>query len=95
MSNTTTIRMSADLKARVAVAAERAGVTSHSLILDAIAQKIEQDELRADFEGIAEQRYAAAIASGKSIPWHEMRTYLQRRIAGKTAARPRARKLTR
>ncbi|MFM9882297.1 MAG: ribbon-helix-helix protein, CopG family [Burkholderiales bacterium] len=95
MSNTTTIRLPAELKARVAAAAGRAGVTSHSLILEAIAQKIEQDESLADFEKTADDRYAAIIATGKSIPWSEMRSYLERRVAGKSATRPKAKKLGR
>jgi predicted transcriptional regulator len=95
MSNTTTIRMPAELKERVARAAKRAGVTSHGLILEAIAQKIDEDELRAEFDGVADQRYAATIASGKTIPWGDMRLYLERRIAGKAATRPKARKPSR
>jgi predicted DNA-binding protein len=95
MSDTTTIRLPAELKARVTAAAKRTGVTPHSLILDAITQRIEQDEQRADFEHVADRRYAEIVASGKTIPWREMRAYLERRIAGKTAARPKARKLGR
>jgi predicted transcriptional regulator len=95
MSNTTTIRLPAELKARVIAAAGRAGVTSHSLILEAIAQKIEQDELRVEFEKTADDRYAAIVSSGKTIPWSEMRSYLERRIAGKSATRPKAKKLGR
>lgn len=41
----------------------------------------------------AERRYAALAASGKAIPWSEMRRYLENRIAGRAAARPAARKL--
>jgi predicted transcriptional regulator len=48
--STTTIRLPEDLKARVAAAAERAGVTSHNFILQAIAEKAEQEERRANFD---------------------------------------------
>lgn len=92
---TTTIRLPGDLKARVAAAAERAGTTSHSFILDAIAEKADQEERRGDFNDIAETRYAQIIASGKTIPWSEMRSYLKDRLAGKTVKRPAARKLSR
>ena len=74
--STTTIRLPEDLKARVAAAAERAGTTSHNFILEAIAEKAEQEERRADFDEIAEKRYAQIVASGKTIPWSEMRKYL-------------------
>lgn len=92
---TTTIRLPEDLKARVAAAAERTGKTSHSFILEAIAEKTQQEEQRGDFEELAEKRYAEIVASGKTIPWREMRTYLESRLLGKTARRPSAKKLAR
>ena len=93
--STTTIRLPRDLKERVARAAERAGTTPHGFILDAIAEKTAQAELRADFHELAEERYAEIVSTGKAIPWSEMREYLQRRVAGKKAAPPKARKLAR
>ena len=90
--STTTIRIPEDLKARVAVAAERAGTTAHGFILEAIAEKAEQAERRADFHEVAEKRYANLVTSGKTIPWEKMRNYLENRIAGKTGARPMAKK---
>ena len=93
--STTTIRLPEDLKARVAAAAERAGTTSHSFILDAIAEKADQEERRGDFNDVAEKRDAHIIASGKTIPWNEMRSYLEGRLAGKRVKRPVARKLAR
>ena len=92
---TTTIRMPEDLKARVAAAAKRSGTTSHGFMLDAIAEKAEQAELRADFDTVAEARYARIVDSGKTIPWDAMRHYLEQRLAGKAVKRPAARKLAR
>ena len=93
--STTTIRLPQELKERVTRAAERAGTTAHSFILAAIAEKAAQDELRSDFQETAEQRYAAIVASGKTVAWNDMRQYLERRVAGKKAVRPKARKLAR
>ena len=93
--STTTIRLPEDLKARVAAAAERAGTTPHGFIVAAIAEKAEAEERRSDFHQVAEQRYASIAASGKTIPWSEMRAYLESRIAGKKTRRPAARKLAR
>lgn len=93
--STTTIRLPDDLKSRVTVAAKRAGTTAHGFILEAIAEKTERAEHRADFDGLAEDRYAGIVTTGKAIPWKEMRAYLEARIAGKAAKRPVARKLTR
>lgn len=93
--STTTVRLPEDLKARVVKAAKRAGTTTHGFILDAIAERAKQDELRAGFDAVAEDRYARIVATGKTIPWQEMRGYLEDRVAGKVVKRPTARKLAR
>lgn len=90
---TTTIRLPDELKARVAEAAKQMGTTAHGFILEAIAEKTAQTERRADFDAVAEVRYAGIVASGKTIPWQEMRGYLEARMTGKTARKPVARKL--
>ena len=92
---TTTIRLPDRLKARVAAAAKRTGATAHGFILEAIAEKAADEEQRGDFSELAEQRYAGIVASGKAIPWSEMRAYLEKRISGRKARRPAARKLAR
>lgn len=93
--STTTIRLPAELKERVARAAERAGTTAHSFILDAIAEKTAQEELRSEFHSAAEARYGAIVESGRTVSWSRMREYLQRRVSGKKAIRPKSRKLAR
>ena len=93
--STTTIRLPEDLKARVAAAAKRSGITAHGFILEAIAEKAAQEERRADFDAVAEDRYARLVASGETIPWLEMRGYLEDRLAGKSVKRPPVRKLAR
>lgn len=91
--STTTIRLPEDLKTRVTAAAKRAGTSTHGFILEAIAEKAELEERRASFDAAAEERYARIVSSGKTIPWEEMRAYLEERLAGKKAKRPPARKL--
>ena len=44
---------------------------------------------------MAEGRYADIVATGETIPWQEMRDYLEARMAGKATKRPVARKLAR
>jgi len=90
--STTTIRLPDDLKARIASAAQRAGVSPHNFILQAIAEKTEQEERRAEFDELAESRYAQILATGRTVPWEEMRRHLEERMSGKEAARPQARK---
>ncbi len=59
------------------------------------SDKTEQAERRTDFDAVAEGRYANIVASGETIPWQEMRDYLESRMAGKATKRPVARKLAR
>lgn len=93
--STTTIRLPEDLKARVKEAAERAGTTTHGFILEAIAEKADQEARRNDFDETANARYEGIVASGKTIPWTDMRRYLEARMEGRKTTRPTARKLTR
>ena len=95
LMSTTTIRLPEDLKARVAAAAKRAGKTSHSFILEAVAEKAEQEERRNEFNELAERRFAQIVETGKTIPWSEMRKYLEDRLAGKKPHRPTPRKFAR
>ncbi|WP_369976480.1 CopG family ribbon-helix-helix protein [Xanthomonas bundabergensis] len=91
--STTTIRLPDALKARIAKAAEAAGTTPHNFILQAIAEKAELAERRADFHAQADRRWVEFLETGETIPWDEARTYFRVQIAGKPAKRPVARKL--
>lgn len=93
--STTTIRLPSALKERVARAAESAGTTAHGFILEAIAEKAGQAELSGEFRELAQQRYARIVASGKTVPWKEMRRYLERRVKGSRISRPKPRTLAR
>lgn len=93
--STTTIRLPDDLKARIAAAAKRSGTTTHGFILEAIAEKAEQEERRADFDAVAEARYANIAATGETISWEDMRAYLEQRLENPAAKRPVKRKLVR
>ncbi|MEN9480382.1 MAG: hypothetical protein RLZZ298_1777 [Pseudomonadota bacterium] len=88
--STTTIRMPESLKEQVAAAAKSSGTTAHGFILEAIAEKAVQEELCADFDVLAEARFAKLVATGKTVPWQEMRDYLEARVAGKVAKLPLA-----
>lgn len=92
----TTIRLPDELKARVAAAAASSGNTAHNFMLQAVAEKTAQVELSKEFNELAEKRCANIIATGKTIPWSKMRSYLEDRLAGKAkTARPTAKKLVR
>ena len=91
--STTTVRLENELKARVAAAAERVGKTAHAFILDAIAQTVEQAELDEEFQRVAEERWTKVLDTGKTVPWHNAKAYLEARARGGRARKPAARKL--
>ena len=91
MAMTTTIRIDDELKARVAAAAERAGKTAHAFILDAITRTVEQVELDEAFHRIADERWATMLATGKTVPWDDAKTWLEARSRGERPRRPAAR----
>lgn len=90
--STTTIRIEEELKARIGIAAERAGKTAHAFILDAIAQTVEQAEREAEFHQVADHRWEEILAGGKTLSWDDTRAYLEARAAGQAVQRPLARK---
>ena len=92
---TTTIRIPDALKARISRAAAASGTNMHSFILEAISDKTDLAERRADFHSEADQRYEQILETGKTIGWNEMRRYMESRAAGASSPKPRARRLTR
>ncbi len=91
--STTTVRLPNDLKKRLADVAERAGTTSHALILQAISDRVEADEARNRLYDEADRRYAVIAEAGQTVSWSEMRRYLERRVAGEPTELPSARPL--
>ena len=63
---TTTIRLSEELKARVARVAQRAFTTSHGFIVEAIAETAEREERRGDFD-----RYRRASLCRDHCQWQD------------------------
>ena len=89
--STTTLRLPDELRKRIAKLAAKSGQTAHSVMLDAIAQKVEEEELRVSFYNEADTRFAEIMESGAGIPWHDMRAYLKARASGKNVHAPKAR----
>ena len=90
--STTTIRMPEVLREQVREAADRAGITPHGFILQAIAEKAESEALRHAFHETANQRYAEIVASGETIPWERMKLCLEQRLEGQSVEKPTPRK---
>lgn len=90
--STRTFGVPEELMARVANAAKRTGKTTQCFILEAIEEKIEQEELRKSFEAEGDARFAEFLETGESIPWSDVRKYLKERAAGKQPPRPAVKK---
>lgn len=86
--STTTIRLTEELKARIARVAERNGTTPHGFILGALEEKVDEAERRRDFVDEAERRWQTFLADGQVVAWEDMREYLTRRARGESPALP-------
>jgi len=93
--STTTIRLDAALKARLAAAARRTGQTSHAFIVDAIAQTVERAEQEDELHRVADERWAKLMATGRSVAWGDAKAYVRARARGERPRKPPARKLGR
>lgn len=67
--------------------------TADAFMLTAIEERLLAEEASAAFYPEVEKRAAAFKKSGKGIPAEEVFGYLRKRVQGKTAVRPKARKL--
>ena len=90
--STTTLRIDDALKRRIAKAARRAKKSPHNFMLEALAQVVTHDELREEFERDAEAGLKQVLSTGKVLDWDETVQWALARVAGKKAARPKARK---
>jgi len=88
---TTTIRLDDSMKERIAAAADHAGKSAHAFILDAISQTVEQVELDSEFNDIADERWKAILASGKTVSWEDAKAYLAAKSRGESPNKPLAR----
>lgn len=89
--STTTIRIDEALKERLAAAAQTAGKTPHAFILAAIEQTVEQFEIDAAFDRLADERWTKTLATGKTVSWDAAKAYLEARARGEKTRRPAAR----
>lgn len=90
--STTTVRLPEELKARVAKLAEAAGLSAHNFIVQAVAERAEAEEARAEFDQLAERRWAHFKRTGLSVPFDEMMQFVRDRAAGKDLKPPKGRK---
>ncbi len=87
------LRIPEKTKRRVEKLAHVHDTTAHAFMITAIEDRLAAEETRAAFLAQAEERAAEFRKSGKAIPADEVFDYLRKRVQGKPAARPKARKL--
>lgn len=87
------IGMTEELKARIARLTEGREITPHGFMLEAIREKVEAEEARLSFIDLAKRRLARMKKSSRGIPATEVFEYLQQRVAGEKASRPKSRRI--
>jgi predicted transcriptional regulator len=88
------LRIPEKTKQRVERLARARDTTAHAFMVTAIEERLVAEEERAAFLAEAEKRAAEFRKTGKGIPAEEVFDYLRKRVQGKPAVRPKARKLT-
>ncbi|AXF05800.1 CopG family ribbon-helix-helix protein [Paraburkholderia hospita] len=90
--STTTLRLPPDLRDRISRLAEESGTTPHSFMLEAISERVANEELRREFLEEGNRRLASLLDSGVGIEWADMRGYLRERAANRAPELPKTKK---
>jgi predicted transcriptional regulator len=90
VSATTTLKLSDDLKARIAPLAQAAGKTTHAWMVDALEAQAALAEMREAFIAQAEASAAEVDASGRLYAAEDVHAYIVARGRGNAARRPSA-----
>ena len=93
MAVTTTLKLPEELKARIALAAEAAGKTSHAYMIEALVTHAALDERRRAFVASALLAEQEVAEYGLVYDADEVFSYIQAKIDGKPNKRPKAKKL--
>ncbi|MSQ74001.1 MAG: ribbon-helix-helix protein, CopG family [Betaproteobacteria bacterium] len=85
------LRIPENVKKRVARVAARRDTTAHAFMLEAIREKVDNEEARIAFHEEAIGRLARMKNSGLAVPAGEVFDYLRERARGGKPVRPKAR----
>ena len=88
--STTSLKLPDELKQRAASAAQSRGVSTHAFMVDAIERAALAAERRESFVADAEAARKQMRDTGKGYEADDVHAYIQARIAGKKAAKPKA-----
>lgn len=85
----TTLKLSSELKDRIAKVLEGTGQTPHAFMLDAIRTQTESAEKRRQFVAAARAARNEFERTGLSYDWEAVRAYHRLRLQGKKARKPK------
>lgn len=86
-----TLQFDERLWARLATAAEHAGLSVDAFANGAIQQALEQFEPGDAFNQLADERWEGLLATGQSVPWDKAKPYLEAKARSESPPRPDAR----
>ena len=92
MASSTTLKLPAELKDRVAEAAEAAGRSPHAFMVEAIEAQTRLAERRREFVASALEAEREVAKFGLVYDGDEVLSYLQAKLSGLPVRRPRRRK---
>ena len=92
MASSTTLKLPDELKRRIARIAEEAGQSPHAFMVEAIQAQTELAERRRKFVASALDAEREVAQFGVVYDGDEVLSYLQSRLRGEPARRPRRRK---
>ncbi len=93
MASTTTLKLPEELKARIASAAGAAGKAPHAFMIEALATQIDLVERRQTFVAAAVAAEQEVAEYGLIYDADEVFSYIQAKLDGKRAQRPKSKKL--
>ena len=88
MTGTTTLKLSGELKARIALAAQQTGKTAHAFMVEALELQTELAERRSAFVTDALLAREEVARYGLVVDADEVFDYLKARAEGKAAPKP-------
>ena len=85
----TSLKLPQDLKSRIAVIAERQGVSPHAFMVEAIRREADQAERRAAFVAEALAARGEAVETGEGFDAADVHEYLRGRVDGAEGPLPK------
>jgi predicted transcriptional regulator len=86
------LRVPENVKRRIAKLAEEQETTPHAFMLEAIRDRLDAEEARAEFHAEARRRLARMKKSGLGVSANEVFDYLLSKASGNKVQQPKSRK---